>query len=153
MNVVEKERWLLLAQSLATTAYPDIDSQTKARLCHDIQDFIELLSRRERLENIRGWNEGPSYPSLALQSYVVMRGYMREPIHLVSAMQACLSAGFDLAVRPNGGPLGFSMGDLRRVFPGGLPAWVARALGEDNPDRLSDAHRPWTERPVYQHAS
>jgi hypothetical protein len=36
----------------------------------------------------------------------------------------CIRAGFDLAVSPSMGVMGFTAGDLRRMYPDGVPDWV-----------------------------
>ena len=38
----------------------------------------------------------------------------------------CIRAGFDLAVSPSDGVMGFTAGDLRRMYPEGVPDWVKR---------------------------
>ncbi len=36
----------------------------------------------------------------------------------------CIRAGLDIASAPSGGVVGFTAGDVRRMFPGGVPDWV-----------------------------
>lgn len=36
----------------------------------------------------------------------------------------CIRAGLDMAVSPSGGVLGFTAGDLRKMYPEGVPEWV-----------------------------
>lgn len=36
----------------------------------------------------------------------------------------CVRAGMDMAVSPSGGVLGFKTGDLRKMYPEGVPDWV-----------------------------
>ena len=40
--------------------------------------------------------------------------------------RCCVRAGFDLAVSPSAGVLGFTAGDIRRMYPEGVPEWIAR---------------------------
>ena len=39
-------------------------------------------------------------------------------------VSCCIRAGLDRASSPSGGVLGFTVGDLRRMYPEGLPGWV-----------------------------
>lgn len=48
----------------------------------------------------------------------------------------CLRAGFDLAVNPSAGVIGFTAGDLRRMWNGKVPDWVMEQF--ENFDSLSD---------------
>jgi len=36
----------------------------------------------------------------------------------------CIRAGLDMAVAPSGGVLGFTAGDIRRMYPEGVPDWI-----------------------------
>lgn len=49
----------------------------------------------------------------------------------------CIRAGFDCAVEPSAGVIGFSVGDLRRMYPKGIPEWILSGYeglknGKDN---------------------
>ena len=37
---------------------------------------------------------------------------------------ACIRAGLDMAVSPSSGVIGFNAGDLRKMYPEGVPNWV-----------------------------
>lgn len=39
-------------------------------------------------------------------------------------VRCCIRAGLDCACASSGGVLGFTVGDVRRMYPGGVPAWV-----------------------------
>jgi len=39
-------------------------------------------------------------------------------------VRCCLRAGLDVASEPSGGVVGFTMGDLRRMYRGRLPRWL-----------------------------
>ncbi len=40
------------------------------------------------------------------------------PVH------CCIRAGLDMAANPSGGVVGFTIGDLRKMYPEGVPEWV-----------------------------
>ena len=44
-------------------------------------------------------------------------------LHL-SPVACCVRAGFDCAVKPSMGVLGFTAGQIRRMYPEGVPDWV-----------------------------
>ena len=44
--------------------------------------------------------------------------------------RCCIRAGLDLAVAPSAGVLGFTAGDIRRMYPEGVPDWIARQWDE-----------------------
>ncbi len=39
-------------------------------------------------------------------------------------VRCCIRAGLDMASAPSAGVVGFTAGDLRRMFPEGVPEWV-----------------------------
>lgn len=39
-------------------------------------------------------------------------------------VQCCIRAGLDMASEPSMGVIGFTAGDLRRMYPEGVPAWI-----------------------------
>jgi hypothetical protein len=39
-------------------------------------------------------------------------------------VRCCIRAGLDTAATPSGGVVGFTVGDLRRMYPDGLPNWI-----------------------------
>lgn len=41
----------------------------------------------------------------------------------------CVRAGLDMAVNPSAGVLGFTAGDLRKMYPDGVPDWVTGGPG------------------------
>lgn len=41
-----------------------------------------------------------------------------------TALRCCIRAACDVAVAPSAGVLGFTVGDLRQMWPEGIPAWV-----------------------------
>jgi len=42
----------------------------------------------------------------------------------MSPAQCCVRAGLDVAVAPSGGVVGFTAGDIRKMFPDGVPDYV-----------------------------
>lgn len=42
----------------------------------------------------------------------------------------CIRAGLDVAVSPSGGVLGFTAGDIRKMYPDGVPDWVKAYFSE-----------------------
>lgn len=41
-----------------------------------------------------------------------------------SAVSCCIRAGLDVVAEPSMGVLGFTLGDLRKMYPAGIPQWV-----------------------------
>lgn len=50
--------------------------------------------------------------------------YEKREEQFCGPVQCCIRAGLDLAVAPSAGVMGFTAGDLRRMYPEGVPDWV-----------------------------
>jgi len=61
-----------------------------------------------------------------------------------NAIECCIRAGCDLATEGDG-VLGFTAGDLRRMWPKRrtLPAWISRQFTEANLDNAADSDLLW----------
>ncbi len=63
----------------------------------------------------------------------------------------CIRAGLDMATEPGGGVVGFTVGDLRRMYPDGFPDWLQAVFEEMTTqdgervefDRLDDSMGVW----------
>lgn len=61
----------------------------------------------------------------------------------INQVTCCIRAGLDVALTPSAGVLGWTVGDLRRMYPLGLPAWVATFFVEPITSKASDEERVW----------
>lgn len=47
-------------------------------------------------------------------------------------IRCCVRAGLDLAAEPSAGVVGFTKGDLERMYPEGVPKWIRSPWGHQN---------------------
>jgi hypothetical protein len=59
-----------------------------------------------------------------------------EPVH------CCLRSGLDLVGEQSGGVLGFTVGDLKRMYPEGIPEWITSKFTE-NLNQAEDKQGVW----------
>jgi len=50
--------------------------------------------------------------------------YERRDEQFCGPVRCCIRAGMDMAVHPSMGVVGFTAGDLRRMYPEGVPDWI-----------------------------
>lgn len=100
--------------------------------------------------------------------------YQRVRERWLDPIETCLRAGLDFATEPSMGVVGcFTVGDLRRMYPDGVPAWVkgenpwpvviphpvpgvgftAEEAGEISFDQLPDDTPVWSRRCAFQEAT
>jgi hypothetical protein len=54
-------------------------------------------------------------------------------------VQCCVRAGIDMATSIGGGVVGFTVGDLRQMYPEGIPTWIRRHYDCDMDAQADDA--------------
>ncbi len=71
------------------------------------------------------------------RDYEQLVGYSREMLAFRQfeaqwwgPVACCIRAGLDVACEPSGGVLGFDLGDLRRMYPEGVPDWLAKGWAD-----------------------
>jgi len=47
-------------------------------------------------------------------------------------IRSCIRAGLDLASQPSAGVVGFTRGDIERMYPAGVPQWIRKGWGKQN---------------------
>lgn len=103
-----------------------------------VSRLIDAITWGEQLEDIQDWdgNTGTVYVCDRADEYLWENGLedevtdaegwshsQRTPVG--DDVSACVRAGFDIAVAPSAGVIGFTIADLRNVFGRGrIPKWV-----------------------------
>lgn len=64
---------------------------------------------------------------------------------VVAPFECCVRAGLDMAAEPSAGVAGFTVGDLRRMYPEGVPEWILAAFAPRKGRALS--RRQWDRSP------
>lgn len=155
MNQLQLERWKQLSLGLARS-YKSLTPARKAKLLEEVDECIEWVVCNG-LETIVDWDSAlyeagrlVKYSAGSqVDDYLWDNRYKFEKrnsngnIELVTGrfgtmLASCVRAGFDMAVSPSAGVLGFSVGNLRDIFDGAIPDWVAEHF---EPDALSGADR------------
>jgi hypothetical protein len=144
MNEMQLERWNQVSLGLARS-YADLTPVRKAKLLAAVEDCIDWVVCNG-LETVEDWDSSVRYGNgwheyyesagarvdtyLWDNRYEFEREYKNGNVELVRGrfgdmLAACVRAGFDLAVAPSAGVIGFTVGDLRDIFDGEIPDWVA----------------------------
>lgn len=136
MNKTQLKNWKKLSLGLARNSYKNITPERREKLLLAIEDFIEALIYDYELSEIADWdgNQGSVHICDELSNYMWNRGYEFERTRkgwceiqtgrFGTMLAACIRAGFDVAVSPSAGVVGFTVGDLRAVFGRRIPKWV-----------------------------
>lgn len=146
MNELQLERWNQLSIGLARS-YKNLTPARMAKLLDEVECCIDYVVCNG-LETVEDWDSGVRYGSgwhesvsTRVDTFLWDNRYEfeRENKHGVEVVRgrfgdmlsACVRAGFDMAVAPSGGVIGFTVGDLRDSFDGEIPDWIADQFAEN----------------------
>ena len=133
MTPEQYDRWKDFALRMARNAFPDATEARRGKIAAEIEGFFSWYDDAD-VNEVVDWDNGPSYIGDAVDSHLDRHRHYRyiertgEEIEhgnrFVNQVSCCIRAGLDRASRPSGGVIGFTVGDLRRMYPEGLPDWV-----------------------------
>lgn len=160
MTEQQYERWKQLSLGLANT-YKSLTPQRHEKLLLEVGGCIDWIVCNG-LETIEDWDNGvrgeygrdqaagermDEY--LWERNYEFERTYYNGEVDLIrgrfgNMLSACVRAGFDVAVSPSAGVIGFSVGNLIDACGGEIPDWVS-GFFSDSKALLADHWRaePW----------
>lgn len=143
MNRTQLKRWLKVSIGLANSGYPTITPKRRELLIAEITCFIETVTSSFALDQIKDWdgNGGGCYVCDELSTFLWDNRYEFERERnggcevargrFGTALSCCIRAGFDMAVAPSGGVVGYTVGDLRKIFAGKLPKWISNQFTDE----------------------
>lgn len=102
------------------------------------------------IEDVNSWDQGPTYVCDNVSQFLWDRYEMDGPKGRFrlrneearrnaeerwmgkwgGAVSCCIRAGLDMVAEPSMGVLGYTMGDLRKMYPEGFPEWLEKVLKE-----------------------
>jgi hypothetical protein len=137
------ERWLDFATRMVDKVYASY--RTKAEIRENVIAFIESYKGEE----ILGWDE--SYISDSVKEYFDDIRWKNpngdhddlEESKLYQNITAIIRASLDVAVKPSAGVGGFTVGDLRKMYPEGLPEWVQQFFEHPIGESAKNAEPVW----------
>lgn len=96
--------------------------QTGSLMCDDVSQFLDGYEPHQRCRACRDRSprrnlecDCDDIESMAREQWADQWG---------GPVRCCIRAGLDMAVAPSAGVVGFTAGDLRRMYPRGVPKWV-----------------------------
>lgn len=150
MTQEQYERWKDFARRMVNVAVSSRKrSPSRADVLGNIDFFFECrMDPNEEWSRVRDWDHTekkadardrsgpmcpgdhisdltehfiPNYWSLSDSESQYEKAYER----FVSPVACCVRAGLDVACAPSAGVIGFTVGDIRSMYPEGVPAWIA----------------------------
>ena len=133
MTRQQYRRWYDFARRMALRGFPDATPARRAKIAKKVRHILWILE--DDVPDIVDWDNAPSYVCDAVDRLLSedryherysKNGEVKEcGNRFLNQVSCCIRAGLDMASEPSAGVVGFTVGDLRRMYPFGLPAWVA----------------------------
>lgn len=150
MTYKQYQRWWGFSLRMARRGYADLTPARREKLVNEVIGFFDEFGvAHEHWQIITHWCmpfkvDGYSYCLTdevcnAFEQYMTQRMTKNEDwgkFHTQAT--CCIRAGFEAAVKPDGGVVGFDVGDIRRMYPRGLPGWLCHGYPgiEQQPDNM-----------------
>lgn len=164
------DRWKEFSLRMAKTCYANSRRPSGEWVLSWVEDVFDRIESADYIPDIIRWDDSRGNATLVCDHVSEMMGgdwpgyrpcracrFQDHPgdcrcdeIEVIAGEQweeqwagpvnCCVRAGLDLAAEPSAGVIGFSVGDLRRMYPDGLPDWVQdyflEPIGADIEDRV-----------------
>ena len=147
MKPTEFDRWKDFARRMAYHGWPEATDERKAKIAHEVDLFVDGLE--DYISEINDWdgNKGSVYVCDELSMFLSDRGYFHEDpdrFHrFETQISCCVRSGFDVAVAPSAGVLGFTVGTLRKMYDNEIPEWVAGFFTPPLTDAAKESDGVW----------
>jgi hypothetical protein len=157
MTPEQFERWEDFALRMAKTCYATSRRPSGEWVAATVADFFDVFPADD-IECIEDWDHSAEYPPCDLVSLFLddffsgyrrcrhcrtdddagkctcyeaeQRAWRQWSDQWGGPVRCCIRAGLDVAVARSCGVLGFTAGDIRRMYPEGVPEWIARQWDE-----------------------
>lgn len=153
MDKLQYERWKDFSLRMAKTCFYGHRRPTSTWILEQVESWFYWRDFQEDWENYNSWDQD-SYPLCDHISEfyddetprlrckeckknrwyrdhdnckcyeIEERAYYQFDEQWLGPIRCCLRAGIDFACQPSAGVVGFTAGDLRRMYPEGVPEWV-----------------------------
>lgn len=151
MSPLQYRRWYDFSRRLALRGFESATPARRARIAKEVRHVLWILE--DDVPDIADWDSSPAYVCDRISCILDSRHYHErflangevEPRGnlFLDQVTACIRAGLDVASAPSAGVLGFTVGDLRRMYPLGLPEWIAEYFKEPITPELADDLGVW----------
>lgn len=171
MTLEQYERWKDFALRMAkATISLRRRAPSRATVIENIKDFFECRMEPDDWQWVQNWDHNHDNPAdpdgrrygMSVSSHIremaedwipnyhglSARAFERAESRWAGPAQCCIRAGLDVAVAPSAGVAGFTVADIRRMYPEGVPDWVKtffEPTQEDKRtfDQLQDKEYVW----------
>ena len=143
MTPEQYERWMDFSDRMALHGWPDATEARKKKIREYVSWFIS--NQDWHMDQIKSWDNGPVYVCDELSTFLWDQFHIDRPEQskFENQISCCVRAGFDVAVAPSAGVVGFDVGMLRRMYDNNVPDWIAKFFEPPLTDADLDTDGVW----------
>lgn len=137
MTPEQFDNWKDFCLRMARHGFDGATARRSAGIEEEVNGFFSWYDRdSEDVRQIVDWDNSPTYICDRVSDWTARHEHYRynrrtgnetpRANRFANQVTACLRAGLDCASSPSAGVLGFTVGDLRRMYPEGIPEWAIK---------------------------
>lgn len=152
MTPQQYKRWKDFSLRMARHAFPNATQARRDKIVGNIERFFYWYYRTD-VSEIVDWDSHPAYICDKVDDHLSRHQHYRYNERtgeetecgnkFSNQVSCCIRAGLDQASSPSCGVLGFTVGDLRRMYPEGLPDWVTDGFEPPITPETADDMEVW----------
>lgn len=133
MTPAQYENWKDFALRMARHGFVTATTERREKIAASIEGFFSWYDGQD-VSQIVDWDNSPSYICDAVMSHLNPHDHYKFNERTGQEIECgnkfydqvccCIRAGIDCASSPSAGVMGFTVGDLRRMYPEGIPDWA-----------------------------
>jgi len=129
MTKEQYARWYDFALRMAENVYPKATRERKRKILSEVKNYFDEREYQEDWPEIEDWDGHPHYLCDSVDEFFNKYRHWQRKSETFGGwfhnqITCCIRAGFDLAVKQSGGVIGFTAGDVRRMYGGNVPDWI-----------------------------
>jgi hypothetical protein len=150
MTKEQFDRWRDFAIRMAEHGYPRATERRRDKILEEVKDYFGEREFQQDWPTIDDWDHNEEFGSVdddVIEYFDRYRHWQRDigtyDGGFYNQVSCCIRAGFDMAVKQSGGVLGFTAGDVRRMYNGAVPDWIAGQDWDMPFERIPDDAPVW----------
>ena len=150
MTSEQFERWQDFSLRMAKHCYPKATDSRKTKILEEVKDYFYWRRLQKDWPEIMDWDGNDDKYYLCDKVREFFEKYLhysrREDEYtgrFHEQIVCCIRAGFDIAVEPSSGVVGFTVGDLKQMYGGVIPEWIKCQEWDVSLDEAADSAEIW----------
>jgi len=147
---IQFDRWQDFAIRMAQSVFETATKVRQEKIIKNVKDYFSEREFQDDWDGINDWdgNGDDYFLGDDVNDYFDIYRHWNSKTgeyegKFLNQITCCIRAGFDMAVKQSGGVVGFTVGDVRKMFDGKVPDWIKKRDWENPFDSFADDSLIW----------